>query len=743
MAVLTAAVYAGLLIFKPVYGGDLGEGENWIFVFNRNFFNWFFPAPTVANAVFNYHLPYFLSWLKYAVYLLPVLLAFSIGGAARSSAAGLCAAFFTGIAVPLLSGGGSEQLIMTCSCMALAGLGLSGMKKNLFYEIFTGLLLCALLQSKGTAFPLVVLFLLYRLFSRKKEPFSGIRLIPLLFITAASAVWGAANYEVNGRFLLFTENSERAVENICAGLAGSTATTEGNPKGSVLCRSGTQKQNFFFYAFKKIAAHPVKCTVYSARRLVYLYSEAVPAGKPLLAFMTVTGLLSLPVLYRAGGAYVFLWLSSVYLFFAHLIMPVQFNYFIPSFTLFSFLSGSAAGYTLKSKGGPERAGKIILAAASAPFVLLWLFSFALLFLFPFRRNNPSDPILLADRYPSNALFQKLAAENCIEDCDDAGAARYFENYYKNINGPKVFWRHAQAMFLGGTDIGKDVFVDKNWDGNYPSVLYYALNAYRRDRREEGRRALSCSLQLCMVSRFYSRDDNPEINEKLRRKGAGECINEVFDTADQLSDKSVARTLKQSVIGDAPDLTDPEKLFGVYLKAKRKACAQAPYSDGCIMSYAYGVPQACRDFSPSAFGGPRSVGPEDFNKVGDPVCRYMTSRIILGDAGRKTLSDCVADVPDFSDLQKSLDICDSALKPYNGKGGPSLEGYKKQLAAAAMLQRANILRAMGKESEAYDAVLSVLSVGGIRQDFRISAEKLRDELKGKNMVKKSSGTHRKE
>jgi len=711
--------YAAMRLSGPVFVGDLGEGQNWIFVFNRKFCDWFFPAPVILNSVFKYNLPAAFDWAGTAFLLLPVALAFTLGRFYSSSGAlftSLCAA---AAAVLLFPQNGAEPILIISSCMALAACeSFIEDKRSVGYKSLFSTLLCLLLQSKGVAFPVVLFFVFYPLFTSRRRDFFRLRTVPLAAVIIASSVWGAVNYGVNGKFLLFTESSARARTNICAGLNGLKATTEGKYDDIIRCPG--ENENIYLYFVLSAAGHPRVFSGFIVRRAFYL-CKLLWSRNFLILFFIPLGFLS-PFLAKRGDKLIALiWCPAVFLFFVHLLMPVQLNYFVPSLFLFAVLSGLSLSVVFPDNTpAGRRAAGFIFYSVSFLLSSLWLLSFLLMAVFPLRSLKPSDPDKLAERFPDNYVFRREAADKKIIGCDSSGASSILEDYYGKHGSPEIFWRHAQGLFLGGGHISRDIFQDANWDGNYPSVLYYALSSFESGEYREAAAALDCSLQLCLVSKYYTRDaadsDVGGFEDMLRKNGAKDCISEVFDSINQLPDRGMALNLRASAVSNSRGLLEPSKLFAEYEEDKNKECGEDPSGAGCLLGHLNGVPAVCSKFAPEAFSKKRFMYPEDFNMVGTPVCLENNSQI-------SGLKKCFYTPPDFNNLQASLDICDGVLKPYRGNGMSGLNGEEISLLAEAEFHRANILVAMKSYAGAAAAARELLELPGLSGKMKKEAESM--------------------
>jgi len=697
LALILLWCYARISASPPVYGGDLVLGENWLFVFSKKFSSWFFPAPSLFNAVFDYNLPGRLLWIKKAVYLIPVAEAFAAGCLLYSCAGGVIAALCAAAAVPYLACGGTEQLLLFTGIISFALLESSCFRKDLKNLLFSSLLLCALLQSKSVSFPLVLLFLVYPAFVK-----GGIRrlkekLIPAAAVLIAASAWCLVNAGAGNGYVFFTEDSGRAAENICAGLRGAVTTTEGNYDGAVDC--GLNGSNVYFYAVKTAVAHPAELLKGIIKRTEYLFFSYKYRGGPFLFLITVVGLSSLFFLRKRGAAVSLLWLSAAYMFFIHICMPVQINYFVPAFLLFSVLTGLLACEALKLKECEPLLGKPVLYAASAPAALAWLSAFFLMCVFPFRRI--SAPAALAAAYPHNTIFMQLAGDKKIESCAAEDAAVYYDGVYAAGPDPRNFWRHAQAMFLRGERLDRNIFSGGGWKGDYPTVMYYALDSYGRGETQEGRQALECAVSLCVKSRFFVRDPataaDYELDAKLKKRGVRVCVDGIFDSVGQLSDGG----RRGAII----------KNMGTYPSELAEASASSVFK---ISGNGAGTPEVCSRFIRDFPSGKTDL---EWSRVGNSVC----SLIIARNYEELALEDCFKTKPDFSHLDRSLDVCDRATANY--KNRTVLNEREKILLPAAMLQKANLLNATGKKKEALECASRILRYKGIRGDVAEEAGEL--------------------
>jgi len=702
--------------------GDF-DGENWLYAFNRGFSGGYFPAPAVLRALLVYNIPDWLLWLRHAVYLIPVLLAFAAGAFMYSASAGLIAAVCVALVAPVAAFGGCEYLILISSALGFIIADTLIHKNGIRKQILISLLLCALLQSKGVAFPLVLIFIFYPLFTSERKIFLKLRLLPISSVLAVSLAWGLVNTSSGNKFVFFTEDSERAVENICAGLYGLTSTTEGDAHGRILCRNREGNENIYLYAVRETLKRPADFFIFALRRADYLFFRAMPYKTYLPFIFSVIGFIAPFFRSNRRKPLLLLWLSAVTVFFIQLTMPVQLNYFTPAIVFFSAVSGLAAGRFAGGTSSRRAAGAVFYPAALLCPVL-WLFSFALMSAYPFRiKSGLPDPVSLAVKHPRNILFQRLAGDRMVTDCRAGSASVYYGNMYSAGASPKLYWRQVQSMFLRGDDINWRVFADKNWRGDYPTVVYYGLNAYDRGRLAEAREAMSCALQLCMVTRFYVRNAKTgtemAMNDEMRKIGASYCINQALNSVGQLSDRKRKRNIKANIQRSDPSLFDAGALYSLYDSERRKYCAVRGRPDDCQPGFASESPDICKKFLPDFMMLDNNIMVSEADSVGYPACspddgRNKDSRYF--NKYEKKLFGCFASSPDFNNLKPYLDACTDAIDEYESLGEEEKDAVGDCFIFEAEFQKSNILKVMGRKKEARAEAENLIAEAGAESEY---------------------------
>jgi len=726
--VFAAGKFYSLLGHNTNFAGYLEEGENWLFVFKDGFSGFYFPASLICDAVFTYNLPDALGWLPYAVMFFPAVLAFLLGSLLYSYWGGLFSALAVTSVSGLFASGACDQILLTGAVIALIIYDSGKFKEGLPHQIVLSLLLCALLQSKGVAFPLVAAFIIYPLFTEGRKKFLRLRLLPLTAVLAVSFTWGAVNRSAGNSFVLFTENSERAAENICAGLKGFVTTTEGDFFGDVLCDSKTD--NIYYHAVAETVRHPVLFFSSVASRFVYLFSVSVKdgAGIPVFLFFTAGFLSVFFRRFRTRGT-VSAWLAAVYLFAIHICMPVQTNYFTPSLILFAMLAGllPACFFRRLNERPAGRICKKAFCFFASPLILVWLAAFVLMALFPLRSRNPADAGALAAKYPDNMLLQRVAGDMAVEECRSDRAAGYYDSLYR-LSDKDRYWRHVQSLFLKDKKIGYGIFTDGKWKGEYPVILYYALDSY--DKNDPGAAdSLSCALQMCMIGKYYVRGlrnaSEIELNDKLRKRGAAECVSEMENTLEQLSDKSRTLSIREKIRRLSPELTYGADLFGIYEEEKEKACAADKSPGSCIMPFDTGFPEACGRSVPELKKYRNGTDFRNINvTVGYPICK-KTAEDINGEIS-DLFNKCICYKPDFSALAPMLELCGGAVEKYE-KNSRLADRKNREQFPYVLLQKAHVLKAMGRRKDAAAAAAGIRKIKESDKDVRKGAEVLLKEL----------------
>jgi len=721
-ALITTAAYF-FIRYRITGDPDLdGFGFNMFFGISKSFEASVFPFVRLVAFIMRDFVPAGLKFLNSALIVCPLFLGFSLAVSLRSFPAGIISSAFI-FFVLRFEYFDPEQLLIASSVLAVLAVRLIPFKNRKAGQVFTAAALCAALQTKGITAPFVLFIVLYGYFKggfkaaltlgHFKENF----IIPsaVFFVCLA---WGLVNFKIGNGFIFITENPARAVCNITTGAAGFVQTIEGDARN--LLGIG-ESENSLLWAVGETVAHPLRYAGAVCGRFKYAVFSSCPALNLLLLSGSLLGLW----FFRRDAEKFIVAVSSLYFAGVYLLMPVELRYFVPAECLMSVVCGllfSGFPGPRRSGSSERRAAGFYFCIAGFPLIFLWLLSFVLFSVLPFRKESWDDIDYisrLADRFPRVVYINELAASKYLERGLLDKAGEYYGRVYRLEGNGGYYWRLLQIDFLKGKRIGREKLNIPPWHGDYLSLLYYSLSAYAQGEDEEGKKAAACAFDLCLPSKVYLRELKTAEDAgkliKMRRGQAAECA--------RFFRKAAAGTSAPAVAAEIGS----EKRWTVYLENElKKNCTGNIMSDKCLLNKENSVPESCEEWGNDVDFRSDGFRPRDYFLVNfDSDYRFD----LLPEKIRKRYNSCLNGPVDSRHLEEDIRICLKSAGDMKGRMKPGIESYVYEL-----YWHISHLMYMGGREEESRKFLGYIISGDFGAEYKKNAgEFLRyiDENKQKN------------
>ncbi len=560
--------YAFLLFFFIIsaflylFGFDFSTliaQDNWVFDADNIFFpvdpldTMVFPFQKLTQALIFTHLPPFLAFFKTFLLFSPVFFIY-FAALRHSNTASMLAALFSIIFIlnEPSSFRNTEQLLISSCLIACIAIFLNFKERPRTRIILLSLMIAALAHTKGICIAAAILFAISEAILRLR---SGRRIYPAFLLIvpclAAGIVWSViATSQTDRSVVLFTETGDRLFPNLLAGGFGLVGTTEGNAKAA-WDSYGTAKA--FQMAAAMVLSNPMSWIRGIIGRISFLSGHF-----PFLLPVLLGWIASLFTL-RRNAEMLVIPILAAYFFFLHILMPVEARYFVPAIFLMCLCTGlSAAAFAkyaiFRIKAAFAHTGKSsetdnqiednkfsygFLYAFTVPYILVWIFSMALLATFPSRRASFDIDSAFA-RFPENKFLMRSPLRSTYpERWDYKGRLDIFAKT-EDDNAKDSAKAHWLKYFASRTaehtqeqDMDEIPRIYKN--GNeifWQDIFLAATKAYRRGDISKADRlakaaALSCMLYSGYVRKYDDENQNysateKEYADKLAISGADYC-----------------------------------------------------------------------------------------------------------------------------------------------------------------------------------------------------------------------------